>query len=58
MAERKACPECGADCERMEVDVGVGNVYGPWACFDCGWEDRPPLYADLLLPIGDDEPPF
>jgi hypothetical protein len=33
------CPECGAQCERDEVDVGVGWILGPWGCFSCGWSE-------------------
>ena len=31
------CPHCGEACDREEVDVGVGTVYGPWRCPGCGW---------------------
>jgi hypothetical protein len=24
------CPRCKADCDRDEIDVGVGVIYGPW----------------------------
>lgn len=34
------CPECGAKCGRDEVDVGVGLIYGPWGCWDCGWSEE------------------
>ena len=34
------CPECGNDeCERDEVDVGVGVIHGPWGCPSCGWSE-------------------
>lgn len=33
------CPECGADCWREEVDVGVGLVTGPWMCTECHWDE-------------------
>lgn len=35
--ESMVCPECGADCWREDADVGVGVIYGPWGCPDCGW---------------------
>ena len=31
------CPNCGAECDRDEVDNGVGVEYGPWRCPGCGW---------------------
>lgn len=33
------CPECGAPCDRDEVDIGVGVQCGPWGCYDCGWTE-------------------
>jgi hypothetical protein len=41
------CPECGADCWREEVDVGVGIITSPWMCIDCGWDE------DLAFPMAD-----
>lgn len=35
----KKCEKCGADCERDEADVGVGILYGPWGCPECGWSE-------------------
>lgn len=32
------CPNCGSECWRDEVDVGVGIIYGPWGC-PCGWSE-------------------
>jgi hypothetical protein len=31
------CPNCGGECDRDEVDIGVGVQGGPWGCPDCGW---------------------
>lgn len=32
------CPECGGECERDEVDNGVGmEACGRWGCPDCQW---------------------
>ena len=31
------CPECRADTEHEEIDVGVGTVCGPRSCYNCGW---------------------
>lgn len=36
----KVCPECGGTCDRDSVDVGVGVIYGPWGCCDCGWGEN------------------
>jgi hypothetical protein len=33
------CPRCGRDCDRDEVDVQVGIIYGPWGCY-CGWSEH------------------
>ena len=33
------CPECGANCWRNEVDVGVGIIYDEWKCSECGWDE-------------------
>lgn len=35
------CPKCGNECDRDEVDVGVGVIYGPYGCYACGWSDDP-----------------
>lgn len=38
------CPQCGGECERDEVDNGVGmEPCGPWGCPECHWvEGREP----------------
>jgi len=35
------CPECKSetDCFREEADVGVGIIYGPYGCYNCGWSE-------------------
>ena len=33
------CPECGEQCSRDEIDVGVGIVASPWSC-GCGWDEE------------------
>ncbi len=48
MPERKLCPDCGVQCDRMEVDIGVGTQCGPWSCFNCGWEEPQPSFAEML----------
>lgn len=38
MDDMKKCPKCGSEnIYREEADVGVGTVYGPYHCNDCGW---------------------
>lgn len=32
------CPKCKEECDRDEVDVGVGMIYGPFGC-PCGWSE-------------------
>lgn len=39
MNESKVCEKCKTPCDRDEVDVGVGVIYGPWGCSNCGWSD-------------------
>jgi hypothetical protein len=41
MREQQHCPKCGEECQRDEVDVGVGIIYGPWGCPGCGWSSDP-----------------
>jgi hypothetical protein len=33
------CPECGAECWREEVDVGVGIITSDWMCTECKWDE-------------------
>lgn len=35
------CEKCGEECDRDEVDVGVGIIYGPYGCAGCGWSSAP-----------------
>lgn len=38
------CPMCkGTNTWRDNVDNGIGYVYGPWHCSDCGWNELYPL---------------
>lgn len=50
MSEVKLCPECGESCDRGEVDVGVGVIYGPWGCYSCGWSEYDRRQAELDHP--------
>lgn len=38
-AETCRCPHCTTDCLRESVDVGIGVIYGPWGCPNCGWSE-------------------
>lgn len=33
------CPKCGEECQRDEVDIGVGIQYGPFGCPSCAWSE-------------------
>jgi hypothetical protein len=54
MGEAMKCPKCGGECDRDEVDIGVGVQGGPWGCPDCHWveggyhsnDDREPPEPD------------
>lgn len=35
--ETCGCPHCGEACDRESADVGIGVIYGPWGCANCGW---------------------
>ena len=41
------CPVCGCVLTREEVDIGVGTMYGPARCDNCGWSQEGK--ADKLL---------
>jgi predicted nucleic-acid-binding Zn-ribbon protein len=40
-AEQFTCPKCGGDCSRDDADIGIGIIYGPWGCGNCGWSENP-----------------
>lgn len=35
----RRCPKCGGETCQDSVDVGVGIIYGPLGCIDCGWSE-------------------
>jgi hypothetical protein len=36
----KQCPKCqNEELHRESADVGVGVIYGPWGCPQCGWSE-------------------
>lgn len=41
--DEQDCPKCGVEGAlwRDSVDVGVGVMYGPWGCRNCGWSSDP-----------------
>ncbi len=36
-----ACAACGEETWQESVDVGVGVIYGPAGCPNCGWSEDP-----------------
>lgn len=35
-----SCPKCGGtELWQDSVDVGVGVIYGPFGCPECGWSE-------------------
>ena len=50
------CPKCGGECERDEVDIGVGiQGAGPWGCPDCHWVE--PHFPGIDEMHGDEDRP-
>jgi hypothetical protein len=39
------CPQCESILFRDAVDIGVGTLYGPFYCNNCGWSDQEDDYA-------------
>ena len=41
MTEDSVCPRCKerGGLWRESADVGIGVIYGPWGCPDCGWSE-------------------
>jgi hypothetical protein len=39
MADTQLCPKCGAPCDCIEVDIGVGIQRSPWHCTECEWSE-------------------
>jgi hypothetical protein len=35
----EACPKCGGDTHQDSADIGVGVIYGPRGCVECGWSE-------------------
>jgi len=46
------CPQCGNITSREEVDIGVGTLWGPARCANCGWQEETPDVGG----IEDEEP--
>ena len=47
------CPKCGEECVQIEVDIGVGIMYGPPHCDNCGWT---PEKENDILKLKEDSP--
>ena len=50
------CPKCGSEgIFQEEADIGVGMLYGPASCEDCGWRSPGPEDMmdefDMLVPF-------
>lgn len=45
----EACPKCGGQTDQESVDVGVGVIYGPLGCIECGWSEDPDQPVRQLL---------
>jgi rubredoxin len=43
------CPDCGAKCDREEVDVEICSIIGPWHCSRCGWTKKPEEEIQAML---------
>lgn len=44
------CPQCGGECERDEVDNGVGmQACSPWGCPVCHWVDEDVPAIEIVL---------
>lgn len=41
MSDVRNCPHCAESCDRESCDIGVGRIYGPWGCSNCGWSEYP-----------------
>lgn len=35
----EACPKCGGETHQDSADIGVGVIYGPRGCCECGWSE-------------------
>lgn len=33
------CPKCGGETWQDSADIGVGIIYGPRGCVECGWSE-------------------
>lgn len=34
------CPKCGTECDKDEVDIGIGTMFGPETCPKCHWSQQ------------------
>lgn len=40
----KKCPVCNLEMETEGIDNGIGYVYPPFFCGNCGWTEKCGLY--------------
>lgn len=33
------CPKCSGECGQESADIGIGIIYGPMGCYECGWSE-------------------
>jgi hypothetical protein len=46
------CPKCSGETWQDSADVGVGVIYGPRGCTECGWsEDEAYDLSDGKSPV-------
>jgi uncharacterized protein (UPF0212 family) len=45
------CPKCDEECDVDEVDVGVGIIYGPPKCPNCGWSADDMLMKEMTTTV-------
>ena len=50
----KECPICGSETACEETDIGIGTMYSPAWCNNCGWR-RDEEIAKLMKEMGIDE---
>lgn len=50
--DNRPCPKCGGETYQDAVDIGVGTLYGPLGCVECGWsEDSDYDLSGMLSPL-------
>lgn len=39
------CPNCNSEVEIDGVDIGIGYIYPPLHCENCGWSEKCDLFG-------------